>query len=452
MQQRNLAHIASQAFNEPLLLEPAYARVFFSALGKEIGISRLNLPDEQLTTSDMDVITANFMTEGKRKPRFYQVKNGIAVLPVTGTLVHKLGAMRPLSGMTGYDGITARLEQAISDPEVKGVLLDIDSPGGQVAGAFDCADVIARLRDEKPIWALSNDMACSAAMLIAAACSYRLNTQTGRMGSIGVLMAHSNYSGALEQAGLEVTLIYAGSHKVDGNPYEKLPEDVRADFQAKIDAARDMFAQKVSEYTGMSFQSILETEAAVYDGENAVSIGFANRIVNSADAIDVMSSELKLKPITRGISMIDEAAAQATLQAATMQERQRISGIIAHPEAVGREDLAGSLALHSDMSAEQAAEVLKSVPAMVAPNTDVVASITGCDAAKGREALAGVLSKEPGMTLASAERIMSGVPQGSSDAFVQFMEKEGAQAAGGDNAGNQGDEIDQLASIIKQQG
>ncbi|AYN26417.1 S49 family peptidase [Buttiauxella sp. 3AFRM03] len=440
MPQRNLAHIASMAFNEPLLLEPAYARVFFSALGKEIGVSRLNLPDEQLTTSDMNAITASFMTEGKREARFYQVKNGIAVLPVTGTLVHKLGTMRPFSGMTGYDGIIARLEQAISDPEVKGVLLDIDSPGGQVAGAFDCADVIARLRDEKPIWALSNDMACSAAMLIAAACSYRLNTQTGRMGSVGVLMAHSNYSGALEQAGLEVTLIYAGSHKVDGNPYEKLPEDVRADFQAKIDTARDMFARKVSGYMGMSVQAVLATEAAVYDGESAVSIGFANQIVNSADAIDVMSAALNLTSPTRGISMSHEAA---------LQERQRITAIIAHPDAVGREGLASALAMHSDMHAEQVTAVLKSVPAMVAPGADVVASIMGCDAAKGREALAGVLSQEPGMTLVTAERIMSGVPLGASDAFVQFMEKEGAQAVGGDNADIQNGKTSRLASFLK---
>jgi signal peptide peptidase SppA len=443
MQQRNLAHIASMAFNEPLLLEPAYARVFFSALGKEIGISRLNLPDEQLSTSDMNAITASFMTEGKREARFYQVKNGIAVLPVTGTLVHKLGTMRPFSGMTGYDGITARLEQAISDPEVKGVLLDIDSPGGQVAGAFDCADVIARLRDEKPIWALSNDMACSAAMLIAAACSYRLNTQTGRMGSVGVLMAHSNYSGALEQAGLEVTLIYAGSHKVDGNPYEKLPEDVRADFQAKIDSARDMFARKVSGYTGMSVQSVLATEAAVYDGENAMSVGFANQIVNSADAVSVMTTALNLKSPTRGISMSHEVA---------QQERQRIASIIAHPEAVGRESLAGALAMHSDMNAEQVTAVLKSVPAMVVPGADVVASIMGCDAAKGRESLASHLSKEPGMTLNRAEATLLAMPLVSSDAFVQFMEAEGTQAAGGDNADAQNGKTSRLASFLKNKG
>ncbi|MFK8550275.1 S49 family peptidase, partial [Escherichia coli] len=87
------------------------------------------------------------------------------------------------------------------------VLLDIDSPGGQAAGAFDCADMIYRLRQQKPVWALCNDTACSAAMLLASACSRRLVTQTSRIGSIGVMMSHVSYAGHLAQAGVDITLI-----------------------------------------------------------------------------------------------------------------------------------------------------------------------------------------------------------------------------------------------------
>ncbi|EER1397745.1 S49 family peptidase, partial [Escherichia coli] len=107
---RNLPHIASMAFNEPLMLEPAYARVFFCALAGQLGISRL--------------------TDA-----------------VSGTLVSRTRALQPYSGMTGYNGIIARLQQAASDPMVDGILLDMDTPGGMVAGAFDCADIIARVRD-----------------------------------------------------------------------------------------------------------------------------------------------------------------------------------------------------------------------------------------------------------------------------------------------------------------
>ncbi|MGN9747193.1 S49 family peptidase, partial [Escherichia coli] len=218
------------AFNEPLMLEPAYARVFFCALAGQLGISRLTdaVSGDSLTAQEAPATLAlSGDDDGPRQARSYQVMNGIAVLPVSGTLVSRTRALQPYSGMTGYNGIIARLQQAASDPMVDGILLDMDTPGGMVAGAFDCADIIARVRDIKPVWALANDMNCSAGQLLASAASRRLVTQTARTGSIGVMMAHSNYGAALEKQGVEITLIYSGSHKVDGNPYSHLPDDVR---------------------------------------------------------------------------------------------------------------------------------------------------------------------------------------------------------------------------------
>ncbi len=116
-------------------------------------------------------------------------------------------------------------------------------------------------------------MNCSAGQLLASAASRRLVTQTARTGSIGVMMAHSNYGAALEKQGVEITLIYSGSHKVDGNPYSHLPDDVRETLQSRMDATRRMFAQKVSAYTGLSVQAVLDTEAAVYSGQEAIDAG-----------------------------------------------------------------------------------------------------------------------------------------------------------------------------------
>lgn len=405
---RNLAHIASTAFNEPLMLEPAYARVFFSALGKEIGTERLAIPQDNtlMTTQDMNEVTASFMNGDRKTARFYEVRNGIAVLPVTGTLVHKLGAMRPFSGMTGYDGIIARLEQAMADPDVRGVMLDIDSPGGQVAGAFDCADMIIRMREQKPIWALTNDMACSAAMLIASSCARRLTTQTGRMGSVGVLMAHTSIAGALEQSGREITLIYAGAHKVDGNPYAPLPDAVRDQYQQKMEQARSLFAQKVAQGTGMSFEAVLATEAAVYDGAQAIDIGFADELVNSSDAVSVMVAALAKKNIFGDVSM----TTQQDSASIAAQERTRMMGILNSPAAKGREALAATLAGQEGMTVEQAESLLSLVPVVAKDATSVANQIKGCDAAKGREALADLLASDASMTLEKAEAILSVAP------------------------------------------
>ncbi|EGK5854838.1 S49 family peptidase [Salmonella enterica subsp. enterica serovar Glostrup] len=418
--QRNLPHILSQATNAPLLLEPAYARVFFCALGRESGINSLHIPgnNESLEQSDMALVTGDFMATGKPQARFYQVVNGIAVLPVTGTLVHKLGGMRPFSGMTGYDGITARLQQAVSDPEVKGILLDIDSPGGQAAGAFDCADMIYRMREQKPVWALANETACSAAMLLAAACSHRLVTQTSRMGSIGVVMAHTSYAEKLKQEGIDITLIYSGGHKVDLDVTRALPESVHADYQQRMDEARKMFAEKVARYTGLSVDAVMATEAAVYDGQAGIDIGLADEMVNAADAISVMAAALKNN--SKGGTMPELTATEAAAQ-----ENQRVMGIIGCQEAKGREALAQMLAGQPGMSVAQAQAILAA-----APQQDVISEadrIMALDEAKGREELAATLAGMPEMTAVQAKTILAAAPYtvSLSDSIMALDESKG---------------------------
>ncbi|MCU2789952.1 S49 family peptidase [Enterobacter hormaechei subsp. steigerwaltii] len=403
---RNLPHIASMAFNEPLLLEPAYARVFFCALAGQLGITRLTDSVSGVTLGAEQIAEplALFGDDddmGPRLSRSYQVANGIAVLPVSGTLVSKTRSLQPYSGMTGYNGIIARLQQAISDPGVDGILLDMDTPGGMVSGAFDCADIIARMRDIKPIWALANDMNCSAGQLIASAASRRMVTQTARTGSIGVMMAHSNYGAALKTNGVEVTLIYSGDHKVDGNPYEKLPEDVRADFQTRIDATRQMFAEKVSAYTGMSVQAVLDTEAAVFSGQESVDNGLADELVNNTDALGVMREALdRRKKITTGGTMPSSSASAATNKTA----EQAAAQTTAPAEQVTTIDTTtAAAATHEDVSAQ--------ISAAVAAENGRIMGILNCEEARGRESQARALAETPGMTVESAQRILAAAPQ-----------------------------------------
>lgn len=377
---RNLQHIAVRMLNQPLLMEPAHARVFFSSLGERAGSDRLvdAMTGPAFTGDEMKSMAIDWGEEGGRRYKSYMVENGIAVLPVTGTLIHKFGYVHPIWGMTGYDGIINRLQAAVNDPDVKGVLLDIDSPGGEVAGAFDTSDLIARMRDTKPIWALANDMACSAGYLLASACSNRLITQTGIVGSVGVVVAHRSLEKALEDAGIDITLIYSGSHKVDGNPYEKLPEEVRGEIQAKIDDNRLMFAGKVASYTGLSSDAVMATEAATYEGEEAVKIGLANQIVNYADAVSLMADALKPKGVFMpGTTQAATVEPQPTIenvaelqQTAAQAELSRVMGILNCDEAQGRESLAKALAAMPGMSVEAAKVALLAAPKSAQVRTD----------------------------------------------------------------------------------
>ena len=375
----NYPHLAARVLNQPLMMDPAWAQGFFNTLGERLG-----------ATAAKDAAAAEglspqgaWSSSPEREARPYRVEQGIAVIGVTGTLVHKFGYMKPLCGMTGYDGIVARINMAIGDPDVKGVLLDIDSPGGEVSGAFDTADLIARMGKVKPVWALSGDTATSAAYLLASACSRRLITQTGTVGSVGVVVAHRSVEKKLQDEGVEITLIHAGSHKVDGNPYEALPDEVRKDIQARIDETRMMFAQKVSDNTGLSLKTVLGTEARTFDGEEAVRLGLADEVINYADAVTTMSEFLKKKG---GLMKPENTMAQATAEnvvpgatadhqvntaeMAAAQERERIMGILSCDEAKGREALAQALAATPGMSADAARTILLASPVAAQARTE----------------------------------------------------------------------------------
>ncbi|HAW6230406.1 TPA: S49 family peptidase [Escherichia coli] len=445
---RNLSHIAAMAFNEPLLLEPAYARVFFCALGKEMGAGSLAVPQQavQLDADGMQLAVTDYMADGQRPAKSYQVKNGIAILPVSGTLVHKLGTLRPYSGMTGYDGLTARLQMAVNDPDVRGILLDIDSPGGQAAGAFDCADMIYRLREQKPVWALCNDMACSAAMLLAAACTRRLVTQTAKIGSIGVMMAHTSYEKQLAQEGVDITLIYSGQHKVDGNSIQALPAGVRADFQRRIDEARRMFVDKVALYTGLSSEAVMNTEAAVYDGQAGIDAGLADQLINAADAVEVMVSALN-DSVTKENAM---TVKNLTVAEAVAQENQRVMGILNCQEAKGREQLALMLAEQPGMSVEQAKTLLAAAP--VAGTDSTGGQIMALPEAKGREQLAQMLAGQPGMTVEQAKAFLAAAPAasaaGTGDQIMALPEAKGREQLAQALAEQPGMTVDQAKTLL----
>ncbi|MGT5894750.1 S49 family peptidase, partial [Escherichia coli] len=227
------------------------------------------------------------------------------------------------------------------------------------------------------------------------AASRRLVTQTARTGSIGVMMAHSNYGAALEKQGVEITLIYSGSHKVDGNPYSHLPDDVRETLQSRMDATRRMFAQKVSAYTGLSVQAVLDTEAAVYSGQEAIDAGLADELVNSTDAITVMRDALDArKSRLSGGRMTKET--QSTTVSATASQAD-VTDVV--PATEGE----NASAAQPDVNAQ--------ITAAVAAENSRIMGILNCEEAHGREEQARVLAETPGMTVETARRILAAAPQ-----------------------------------------
>jgi len=179
-------------------------------------------------------------------PKYPTTDDGLACIPVRGTLVHSDYAFA-YNFATSYSGIAAMCEHAMGSDQVKGILFCHNSPGGMATSSmFDLCDSIYGMRGQKPMVALSQDSCYSASYLIASAADRMCVTRCGGVGSIGAWMSHMDISKALEMAGLKITLIQSGSKKTDGTPTAPLPDRVKADFQSEVDRLRGMFAQAVA--------------------------------------------------------------------------------------------------------------------------------------------------------------------------------------------------------------
>lgn len=276
-----LAHIAQRMFNTPLLIHPQKAEIIVAALADRMGIANVQRLSDDWHSEPQ---AAAMSGEGGNPRAGYDFVNGVAIIPVAGTLVHKLGTLRPYSGMTGYDGIRQNLLMAMADPDVKGVMLDVDSPGGEVAGCFDLVDTIYKARSIKPIWAMVDEMSYSAGYAIASAAERVVMPRTGGVGSVGVVTMHMDWSDAVSEAGLKVTIVTFGDHKADGNPYQRLPKEVRAAMQRDIDTMGQLFVETVARNRTLSPDAVRDTQARCYLGQEGVSIGLADEVQTPDEA------------------------------------------------------------------------------------------------------------------------------------------------------------------------
>ncbi|HUC17787.1 MAG TPA: S49 family peptidase, partial [Acetobacteraceae bacterium] len=281
-------HLAQRLFNVPLAIRPEKAEIIVAALADRLGVTRLRRGDGSLMAL-APMLAAADDEEGREAASGYDLVAGVAVIPVCGTLVQRLGTLRPFSGMTGYDGIRQNFLAALADGKAGAIMLDIDSPGGEVAGCFDLADTIWRARGSKPVWAVVNEMACSAAYALASATDRITVPRTGVVGSVGVIALHVDLSKALEEAGITVTLIQYGARKSDGSEVIPLAPEARNRFQTDIDAVGKLFVNTVARNRKLDAAKVQVTEAGTFLGAAGVAAGFADGVMAPDEAFRALA-------------------------------------------------------------------------------------------------------------------------------------------------------------------
>ena len=435
MSSRTYPHLADRLLNTPLLLHPQKLDAIIAGLGgRLLGVDGLQIDAAELTACA--ALPAEMFTtrRGERTERGYRVVDGVAVISAMGGLVHRTKLAADSSLLIGYNDLAADVEDALSKSDVHAIALVMDSPGGEVAGAFELAERIYAARGRKPIVAVADGMAASAAYLAASAADEVVLTNTSYVGSIGVVMRHVDFSRALANDGITVSHIFAGEHKIDGNPYQPLPDAVRAALQADIEGLYQMFVQAVAKHRGMNEQAVRDTRAGVYRGVAAVAARLADRI----GTVDVVVAELATRrthtvATAVGISLqpwetsMSEASANAaaaapaapagatttttTTAAAALAtasqadldkaraegaaaERARVTAITSHANAAANPAITQQC-IATGLSAEQAKGFLDAAPAAGAAASAASNQFAAAMAAMGNPNVSGVEAAAP---------------------------------------------------------
>lgn len=318
-----LIHIASQVFETPLAIQQGKLEVILNAIGPRLGTEALSFdsalelshcracggtgvrfhaakggePCGICNSTGRSKVVAYYDddedTYSSEKKKLYTVTDaGVAIIPITGTLMESGGWMSALSGCSSYEGITKAVKMAMDeDNTVKAVLFRVNSPGGSTHGCFELCDLIHGYRGKKPMYSIAKHLAASAGYAIASCADEVHVTLTGAVGSVGVFALHCDQSKLDKDAGLKYTYIHYGAKKVDGNAHAPLSDSATADLQAEVDRQGALFISRVARNRNTTAKKVAATEAGVFYSDGAIPL-FADRVSTYDECLSAITARI----------------------------------------------------------------------------------------------------------------------------------------------------------------
>lgn len=236
----------------------------------------------------------------------------VAVIPVFGTIAHRAHTVQQVSGAggTSTELLGRAIDVAARNPEVGAIVLDIESPGGAVAGTPELVDRIYEARASKPIVAVANAQAASAAYWIGSAASEFIATPSAQVGSVGVLAVHEDRSAQLSAEGRRFTFIHAGRYKVEGNSAEPLTDEARASIQSMVDEAYGTMVRSIARNRGSSPEAVRKDygEGRMFSAQDALARGMIDRIATLDETIARMANPRRRSRLAASNNAIRMAA------------------------------------------------------------------------------------------------------------------------------------------------
>lgn len=228
----------------------------------------------------------------------------IAIIPIFGLIAQRMDMFTEISGGTSLENFSSVFRQAVSDPNVTGIILNVDSPGGSVALLQETADLIFSSRGAKPIVGVANTLAASAAYWLASQGDELYVSPSAEVGSIGVIAMHVDNSKADELDGYSYSYITApeNGYKAEGNPHEPLGDEARSYLQSRVNEIYDIFVASVARGRGVKATAVRSDfgKGRLVAAKTAVALGMADKIGTLQDVVDRMLKRKTSKGGARG--------------------------------------------------------------------------------------------------------------------------------------------------------
>ncbi|AJX78719.1 S49 family peptidase [Burkholderia pseudomallei] len=316
--------LASLIFNQPQLVTDPMMSLAVQWANHALNLNIVNLTVNGVQPKimeDGEFESGAQMAAASERRRALVSDTGMDIIPVSGILVSRSAHMNPCEPMTSYEGLRAAVNQAVADPAVEHIVLDIDSNGGSATGAFELADDIRAASLMKPITAIVNFSAFSGGYLIAAAASKVIVSRTSGVGSIGVIANHLDVSKRDELQGIKVTSAFAGDHKNDLTPHEPLSDQSLTFLTSMVQNSYKQFVDAIANFRGLSTQAVKDTQAGIFFGQKGVEAGLADSVETPQAAINRIAAEVRASRAGRQSSntrrSVSARAAAMNMQAMT---------------------------------------------------------------------------------------------------------------------------------------
>lgn len=308
---KNYHRLASMIFNTPQMVRDDWLDMAVTWANQSMNLNIVNL-----TVGGQLQAMHDAASPSERRLQAAR-ETGVYVLPIHGALVSRSAHLDMCTTMTSYEDIRSQLNAALNDGTVEHIALDIDSPGGSATGMIDLASEIYAARNLKPITAIVNFSAYSAAYGLASAASEIVLSNSSGVGSIGVIVRHVDMSKHYEAEGVKITTIFAGARKADLSSDAPLSEEATAWLTELVQQNYAEFTDMVARNRGLTVAAVRGTEAGVYFGQQGIALGLADRIEPPQAAINRIAAQVAAKRQPQPVQRFGARAAAMNLRSRT---------------------------------------------------------------------------------------------------------------------------------------